>query len=103
MKHNDRTTESDGDGGQEVLLVLILPRTDLSGNNAQVMQQTSTVRSVLLVHVEEDVASSFPPLSNVLLPGLSHVAVVIASPHSLPTTAHIANVVPCSTVRTKNN
>ena len=58
------------------------------------------MRSVLLVHVEEDVARSFPPLSNVLLLGLSHVAVVIASPHSLPTTAHITNVVPCSTVRT---
>ena len=52
----------------------------------------------LLMHVKEDVASALPPLSNVLLSGLIHMAVIVATPHPITGTAHITDVVTCNTV-----
>ena len=85
--------------GQVVLLILpvILPRTDLPViKNNSILLMSTTLAMVILVHVEEDVASALSLLSDVLFPGLRDVAVIVAPPHSLSSTAHVTDVVPCS-------
>ena len=100
MKYFDRTTQSDGNSCQVVplVLLLILPRTDLPGKDTQLCNKHTCLEFIyILVHVKEDVASSLSPLSDVLFLGLSHIAVVVAPPQPLRSTAHITDVVPCNT------